>query len=665
VTLHPGDSAQTQTKVGPLQDGTYIGISDQSWCAWQIPFNTVGSGDSFPILTKIKGFEPLGYWAPEYVGMMPLGPNVSPGIDYFDGITFHRAGKDGCCRTPIRIWNNAITFQGIQTCPPSQTCPKGKGNKILWEFNPYSGPMPKNPGKTPYLAVNSLENSYAGQCWPHPGLWDRITEIENGVIPFGEDGQTWQPCQRLPYYYKDGIWRSLTDLAIEDRPCDIVKEQVLTEIQKTDPTKGLYYQNCCTDFLSSYYLEGATAKDGSIGLNLVEGGVYYTKLEKIQPTVAFRANRDEMCHCGGNTRGRDVNGVPCGVNNCWVCPSYLLENGDIDTCFWKSPSDCNCNHTNSDFWYFEPTAGVSGATFQYCRCVFPIGCTTDPNCEAAVCTYNPRCCTMAWDEECRTLAKWLCNCGKPQCPCECRNHHALLWSADQYNPGGWTGGKTRGLDLLYNSEDCPQGVTCEDCKKCDLPLCMHKYNCNLKCPCGTYGMDCDKFCTDITGFYGEYDKELLSHGKVEWYNPGYGFSPCCGASGPVTKEDGNPAVCKDVCLNCDVETCTFGVCETNPGKCCSSVCAIPGYEYCCDKQWDQYCACKAKEKCCECPEFIQGPPIPTPQDCGVCPCNYYICDKHPGCTCSAEFHDCKNVAWSCFTGQHPYGIKDPYVGSTG
>ena len=42
--------------------------------------------------------------------------------------------------------------------------------------------------------------------------------------------------------------------------------------------------------------------------------------------------------------------------------------------------------------------------------------------------------------------------------------------------------------------------------KCDLPLCRHKYNCNLKCPCGTYGMDCQPTCTDPTGSYGPFIK---------------------------------------------------------------------------------------------------------------------------------------------------------------
>ena len=162
-------------------------------------------------------------------------------------------------------------------------------------------------------------------------------------------------------------------------------------------------------------------------------------------------------------------------------------------------------------------------------------------------------------------------------------------------------------------------------------------------------MNCDKFCTDITGFYGEYDKGLLGKGKVEWYNPGHGFSPCCGASGPVTKEDGSAAKCADVCLDCDQPS---GL----PGTCCSTVCGIPGYEYCCNEKWDQYCACKAKEKCCECPKSIQGPPVPDAQACGICSCNYYICANDPKCT-----GDTPNVQWSCFDGNHPYGMKEPEI----
>ena len=143
------------------------------------------------------------------------------------------------------------------------------------------------------------------------------------------------------------------------------------------------------------------------------------------------------------------------------------------------------------------------------------GCTFGPICESIVCALLPRCCSVEWDENCAGIAALNCPaCASRQSHQECQNYHALKWCADKYNDGpGWTGGKTVGLDLFggcpgyspYEAEH-PDMITCEACVKCDLPLCRHKYNCNLKCPCGTYGMDCQPTCTDPSGSYGPYIK---------------------------------------------------------------------------------------------------------------------------------------------------------------
>lgn len=133
-------------------------------------------------------------------------------------------------------------------------------------------------------------------------------------------------------------------------------------------------------------------------------------------------------------------------------------------------------------------------------------------CEKSVCLAIPYCCDIQWDKECAAMANVKCNgCSSRISPQECQNYHALEWCADKYNPSGWTGGKTIGLDLFdCNMEEPyqalkPNNKECLSCLKCDLPLCRHKYNCNLKCPCGTYGLDCAKTCSDITGSYGPYD----------------------------------------------------------------------------------------------------------------------------------------------------------------
>ena len=142
------------------------------------------------------------------------------------------------------------------------------------------------------------------------------------------------------------------------------------------------------------------------------------------------------------------------------------------------------------------------------------GCTFGPVCQSLVCAVLPRCCSIEWNEQCAFIASRVCPaCVSRQSHQECQNYHALKWCADKYNDGnGWTGGKTVGLDLIGCNTKSPYEAVekdnnvCESCVKCDLPLCRHKYNCNLKCPCGTYGMDCQPTCTDPSGSYGPYIK---------------------------------------------------------------------------------------------------------------------------------------------------------------
>ena len=143
------------------------------------------------------------------------------------------------------------------------------------------------------------------------------------------------------------------------------------------------------------------------------------------------------------------------------------------------------------------------------------GCS--PVCNDIVYVDVPYCCDIQWDKECVAMANIKCaDCSSRISPQECQNYDALKWCADEYNPSGWTGGKTRGLDLFGGFDlqtpyvaEMPKMVTCYDCRKCDLPLCRHKYNCNLKCPCGTYGLECDPTCSDITGSYGPFTQDTL------------------------------------------------------------------------------------------------------------------------------------------------------------
>jgi hypothetical protein len=394
-------------------------------------------------------------------------------IGYFirntDSGGFSSAGKDGYCRTPIHRWPDTYDASG--------------NNMVLQENGSWR--------------VNSLDMVYSGPCWPHPGLWDNAENIDEGKIPLSSEttSLTWQPCQRGIYSYDDDTQKWKHRPGIVDEQCQMETFSYPNGINCCEDPKNWAPRTTVTYIPPDEWPEGLTTETA--------GGLWRKPILAVPPysTPIFQA-------------GRCLNENPT-PGNCWVCPGYKAPVQTGSPCVLDVEGSCNCGIPSGEgqtaYRYLE-----NGVTLEWCNCDKPLGCSSDLICEERVCQYQSSCCEIEWTDDCSNVAKNLCDCSQYQCPCECRNYEALKWSADKYNGvDGWTGGKTTGLDLLINPADC-EGITCDDCRKCDLPLCIHKYNCNLKCPCGTYGMNCEKTCIDSTGYYGEYDKEFLSKGTIVW-----------------------------------------------------------------------------------------------------------------------------------------------------
>jgi hypothetical protein len=405
----------------------------------------------------------------EFAKFNPIGYGIWDAV----GQTWEQAGKRGCCRTPLHSWPAVLGWNSL--------------GEFVYKSDTFNGGY----------QANSLDMTYSGPCWPHPGLWDQASTAkqQSGKISLAFSNKTWQPCQH-------GIFRWNEDSQTWAHNSEGIADEVCqTEAQSTNG-------NCCSeDGLQAIETVIEASINGEPKGSTAREGYWTKQVLAVQPWASVFV-----------AQGKCSNSNP-NPGNCWVCPSYKEMFSSGLSCL--SESGCNCKPVegNDTYKYFEEEVGQ---TLDWCKCQTPLRCPNDDQCTQNVCLQDPACCEIGWDADCINHAINLCQCSQFQCPCECRNYEALKWSADQYNPNGWTGGKTIGLDLLSDPTDWPPGITCEDCRKCDLPLCIHKYNCNLKCPCGTYGMNCEKTCTDTTGFYGAYDKDLLGKGSLVWRSDGGG-----------------------------------------------------------------------------------------------------------------------------------------------
>ena len=465
------------------------------------------------------------------------------GITNLPGPMTRASGDEGRCRSHIgRQWlmYQVVNEMGIPIC-------------IMPGINVY-------PNQWPRPAIHTRETTYSGPCWPCPQLYDSLgTEAflystthgltgRDGTSPDSyimeiklSGGQVWNPCVWGQMTCIDGgIWTDSTNAYEGLGALDFISLDLNVEGEFTEEEL-----KCCSHSSPGYQDQIRVVGDDDVHLacpNLGEGeecwrcpGWNY-QTDPADPftmawdgTPASRKYFDYACE-----HAKEYNSAIPPLLEC-KAPSEMLEwvglfpFVGVCTIFEYDQS------ADPTTVFVGITSGIGspaeGRTMCYCAggengaygagLIDPThggpGCTFGPICESIVCALRPRCCSVEWNEDCAGIALLNCPaCASRQSHQECQNYHALKWCADKYNDGpGWTGGKTVGLDLFgcdthspYEAEhpDMSGPGVCASCMKCDLPLCRHKYNCNLKCPCGTYGMDCQPTCTDPSGSYGPYIK---------------------------------------------------------------------------------------------------------------------------------------------------------------
>ena len=452
-------------------------------------------------------FDPMGYPG---INIRILWPNTCGGdpSDYTfiwngsshqDFFNTRLSGTDGCCRSHIGYISSL-----------------GKTDNSGCEA--WGAPLGN-------ILFNTREITYSGPCWPCPHLYDSLgteqemygatqglTEVDSGKIHLG-DGRYWTPCMWGDMRCQQGgIWTPEQDvIQDEHRTSDMADTGTITN-DAGDVILPTLEKRCCSPSSSGYQDQIQITDPNLIPLACpdlededecwrcpgwqfqVDPNIPGSKVWDGQPN-----NNTYYRHWHDNTDFTlsDACYDNSGQSICTIMEPPPVAGGDCTFVDLVSPNGrtmCYCHPP--DNYYKTWTIGPGGP-----------GCTADPSCQTAVCAAIPYCCAIQWDEDCAAAARIICsNCSYSYSHQECQNYDALRWCADKYNGvEGWTGGTTRGLDLFDCEPDSTLPV-CTSCRKCDLPLCRHKYNCNLKCPCGTYGLECEPTCTDIFGSYGPYVK---------------------------------------------------------------------------------------------------------------------------------------------------------------
>ena len=280
------------------------------------------------------------------------------------------------------------------------------------------------------------------------------------------------------------------------------------------------------------------------------------------------------------------------------------------------------------------------------------GCS-DINCCNNVCSIDPTCCTVAWDNECALIALDECtNCGD-------RNAGSCF-------------------DDNNNTPGCNNRLCCER-------ICAF----------------IDPFCCDEA--FGNWDQQCASLAEATCPPP----ESICGSfttrSCFLTNDSPGcrqPACCAEVCQTFDlyccevawdaicattalsVQSCTaandyqaLGPClEAHPGKgcnvpaCAAAVCALPGeFAYlCCEIQWDQNCADLAQELCYDllvcptdapCDQAHQGVGCEDPFCCS------YVCEVDPSCCTTGWDTGCAQLSTNCIPDTVDINIQCPCDGS--
>ena len=222
-----------------------------------------------------------------------------------------------------------------------------------------------------------------------------------------------------------------------------------------------------------------------------------------------------------------------------------------------------------------------------------IGCE-DPFCCSYVCTVDPTCCTVGWDQECVNQAQ---NCS--------------VNNSDFTLPAG------------FDDPRCPCAGSCFEARlpNANKPGCDNETCCSVVC---SIDPSCCAGEVEATGEPGNWDAGCVS--LAEQY--------CCGGER-----------CGDYCAGDCLTPSDTPYCD-DPA-CCTAVCTLD--PFCCESRWDSNCASLAAERC------TSGCGVPTSGSCFISKvgrgcddpdCCAQVCDADPYCCLTNWDTSCANLAAS-------------------
>jgi hypothetical protein len=351
---------------------------------------------------------------------------------------------------------------------------------------------------------------------------------------------------------------------------------------------------------------------------------------KLDPTCCERA-WDETCAltavnvCNLNTPNCPAPGSPLtvhgtpGCNDAACCEAVCAVNPVCCSIGW-SESCVNTAKAVCVTFGGCPTSGSCGSVRSTPGC-------GDATCCEIVCAADPLCCEVAWSSNCVSAARSLCRPDpNSNCPCE-----GSCFDARADKPG-------------CNDEVCCAGVCAIDplccteawdsgCVTIARAVCCGEAGCGDSCAGDCLETHPTPFCNDPSCCEAvcRFDPFCCT-GRWDFTCVGSAQITCTGGSGlPISGNclSAHPdlrgcrdAACSEAVCAVDPACCEFGweeacaerarkLCDflvpdcgqiglpgcnlahPAPGcsdaDCCSAICSIPDFEYCCNVEWDQFC----------------------------------------------------------------------------
>jgi hypothetical protein len=242
-----------------------------------------------------------------------------------------------------------------------------------------------------------------------------------------------------------------------------------------------------------------------------------------------------------------------------VCGDAVCENPENTN---NCPVDCGCPPGT----ILNPGAGVCELPPPCCGESNDPGCPGNVACTDIVCTLDGFCCDTQWDGLCAAIAVESCGaCLASPPPC-CLESDGPGCSESPACEGLICGGDEFCCEVQWDGLCAATAATA--CGECALPPCCLETDgvgCSDNSACEDLICEEDSFCCET-----QWDEFCAADAAEECGE--CTLPPCCVESNEVGCS-GNPA-CEDL------------ICE--------------GDDFCCETQWDEFCAATAVEECGEC-----------------------------------------------------------------